>query len=254
MPRLTEIQSHLRDTVVSNGKTRVGLSLTGGSDPSKRLLIHQRNYQSSLIEALRTKFPATEWLVGTRLLAEAAASFIQEYPPTAPCIAEFGATFPDFLATRVQHVGYVRDFGRLEWFVGKAAIAVDESPLDGSLFSSIDEDSLPDLILTLQSGTHYLNTNWPVDELMVLYLNDTAPDQLELIPCDGCIEIRGARGEFQINRLETGDSIFRQCIFAGLSIGAAAERALDASRCFDPGRALAALLESGLVTAIRQPE
>lgn len=254
MLRLTEIQSHFRDTVVSNGKTRVALSLTGGNDPSKRLVIHQRNYQSSLVEALRTKFPATEWLVGTPLLTEAAASFIQECPPTAPCIAEFGVTFPDFLAARLQHVKYIRDFGRLEWFVGKAAIAVDESPLDGSVFSSIDEDSLPDLILMLQSGTHYLNTNWPVDELMVLYLNDTAPDQLELIPCDACIEIRGARGEFQINRLETGDSIFRQCIFAGLSIGAAAERALDASRRFDPGRALAALLESGLATAIRQPQ
>src|SRR5215831_19130567 len=131
MPRLAEIQLHLRDTVVSNGKTRVALSLTGGKDPSRRMAIHQRNYQSSLIEALRTKFPATEWLVGTRLLTDAAARFIQECPPTSPCIAEFGITFPDFLATRVQHIDYIRDFGRLEWFVGKAAIAVDESPLDG---------------------------------------------------------------------------------------------------------------------------
>ena len=254
MTRLAEVQLHLRDAVVSNGKRRVALQLIGGADPSKRLVIHQRNYQSSLIEALRTKFPATEWLVGTGLLTEAATQFIQECPPTAPCIADFGVTFPDFLATHVQHVDYIRDFARLEWFVGKAAIAVDESPLDGLIFSSIDEDSLPDLILRLQSGTHYLNTNWPVDELMMFYLNDTAPDQLALIPCDLGIEIRGARGEFQIKRLEAGDLIFRQSVSSGLSIGAAAERAFEVSRCFDPAHSFAALLESGLVTAIRQPQ
>ena len=137
---------------------------------------------------------------------------------------------------------------------GKAAIAVDKSPLDVSLFSSIEEDSLPDLILTLQPGTYYVNTNWPVDELMMLYLNDTAPDQLELIPRDQCIEVHGARGEFQINRLEAGDSMFRQSISSGLSIGAASERALEISRCFDPARAFAALLESGLVTAIKHSQ
>src|SRR5262245_65879730 len=125
MTRLAEVQLHLRDAVVSNGKRRVALQLIGGADPSKRLVIHQRNYQSSLIEALRTKFPATEWLVGTGVLTEAAARFIQERPPTTPCIAEFGDTFPDFLAARLTHLDYIRDFGRLEWCVGKAAIAVD---------------------------------------------------------------------------------------------------------------------------------
>jgi hypothetical protein len=254
MQRLAEIQSHFRDTVVSGGNARVALALTGGRDPARRLAIHQRNYQSSLIEALWTKFPATGWLVGARRMTDVAARFVQECPPTAPCIAEFGGTFPDFLAARFRRLDYIRDFGRLEWCVGKAAIAVDETPLDAGIFSSIEADSLPDLVVSLQSGTHYLNANCPVDELLMLYLNDRAPNQLELVRCDLCIEICGARGEFQINRLEPGDFSFRQSLSTGLSIGVAAERALDVSGRFDPGRALAALLGSGLVTAMRQPQ
>jgi hypothetical protein len=254
MQRLAELQLHFRDAVVSGGDTRITLPLTGGGDPAKRLVIHQRNYQSSLIEALRTKYPATEWLVGTRVMTETAARFIQECPPTSPCIAEFGVTFPDFLAARVKQHAYIRDFGRLEWCVGMAAIAVDESPINASLFSSIQADSLLDLVARLQPGTHYLNANWPVDELMMLFLSGTAPDRLELVPCDLCIEIRGARGEFRIARLEAGDFTFRQSLCTGLSIGAAAERAIDMRAGFAPGRALAALFESGLVTAIAQPQ
>lgn len=180
--RLHEIQTRFCDALVHGETGGIAPALIGGVYPEKRLAIHQRNYQASLVDAVLTKFPATEWLLGTRFLTEAARRFIQEYPPAAPCIAEYGSEFPEFLGDCAPQLPYVRDFARLEWCIGKAAIAVDRH--------------------CIGSGTHYLHTNWPVDELITLYLTDNAPARFELEPVDLWIQIRGDRGEFQLNRVQ----------------------------------------------------
>src|SRR5689334_3056873 len=122
MPPLYEIQAKFRDAVVHGDRNGISSALIGGLNPEKRLSIHQRNYQASLTDALLTKFPAAQWLFGTRFVTEAAASFIRECPPSMPCIAEYGREFSDFLSQRAPHLPYVRDFAILEWFVGKSAI------------------------------------------------------------------------------------------------------------------------------------
>jgi hypothetical protein len=251
MQALSEIQSSFRDAVVHGNGQGVLQALKGGRYPERRLVIHQRNYRSSLTDAVLTKFPATHWLLGTQFITEVVQRFIGEFPPQAPCIAEYGVNFPDFLGGCAPHLPYIREFARLEWTVGKAAIAVDEPPLDPSVFSAIAAELLPDKFLTLQTGVHYLQTCWRVDELMTVYLADNAPDQFELTPADVWIEVRGARGEFQINRLDAEVFTFRKSLLEGLSIGDAAERALDVSATFNSGYALASLLTAGLVTEMR---
>ena len=254
MRRLADLQSHFRDAVIDDGTQLIGPFLIGGLQPEKRLLIHQRNYRASLTEALLTKFPATVWLLGTNFLTEAAERFVRKYPPSAPCIAEYGIDFPHFL---VQCDGagcspYVREFAQLEWRIGKAAIAVDQPPIDGTALSAIGEDVLLNASLILQPGLHYLHATWPIDELMSMYLTNTAPDEFKLAPADVWIEVRGARGEFHLDRLAADEFTLRQSILKGLTIGDAAERALEVNSAFDPGRSLAAVISEGLVTAIRQ--
>jgi hypothetical protein len=247
MQPLHEIQAHFRDAVVYGDTNGISHALIGGRHPEKRLGIHQRNYQASLTDALLTKFPAAQWLLGTQVLTEAAGRFIREWPPYMPCIAEYGSEFPDFLGQSVPHLPYVRDFAILEWFVGKAATAVDQPSVDVKAFSEID--SLSDTVVTLQTSVHYLHLGWPIDELLTIYLSDSAPAQFELMPKDVWIEIRGSRGEFQVNRLTAEDFMFRQSLLQGFSIGEAAARVLDINDGFDPGRALASIVTSGLITA-----
>ena len=176
---IDEIQLQFRDAVVLGATDPFVLELVGGLNPSRRLAIHQRNYQTSLTDALLTKFPATEWLLGTARLTGAARSFIRENPPVAPCIAEYGAFFPDFLRqyAETEALPYAPEFARLEWHVGRIAIAAEEEVV-------------------------YQHASWPVDELLRHYLTATAPGQFEMVPVDLWIEVRGCRGEFQLNRLE----------------------------------------------------
>ena len=144
---------------------------------------------------------------------------------------------------------YLYDFAQLEWQLGHVAIAV-EAPVSIEQLSIVSAAALPDAFLALQPGVRYLKTSWTVDELLKLYLKDSIPDRFSRELLDVWLELRGGRGEFQINRLDAADFAFRESIFEHCSIGDAAERALDVDAAFDPGRGLAELTAAGLVTAI----
>jgi hypothetical protein len=257
MLSLLEIQHRMRDAVIADEAGGALLPLlAGGRDPAARLAIHRHHYQASLTRALLDKFPAVSWLAGERFATAAAQAFVRAHPPAAPCIAEYGADYPDFLASRAgaERLPYLRALAELEWHLGQVSIAVDRPPLMIETFASIDASELPDRPLTLQRGLRYCTADWPIDELIQQYLTDAAPERYAFDPAQVHLEIRGARGEFRIERLAEAEFVFRSAVASGLTIGTAAERALDINATFDPGQALLRLISVGLVIAIDKPE
>lgn len=247
----------MRDAVIADGPARALLPLlAGGRDPKARLAIHRRHYQVSLTRVLLDKFPAVSWLAGERFKTAAAQAFVRAHPPAAPCIAEYGADYPDFLASRAgaERLPYLRAFAELEWHLGQVSIAVDQPPLTIESLASIDASELPDHRLTLQGGLRYCTAAWPIDDLIKQYLSGAAPERYAFNPTDVHLEIRGGRGDFRIERLAQLEFVFRSAVANGVTIGAAAERALDINATFDPGQALLRLVSAGLVIAIDKPE
>jgi hypothetical protein len=225
-------------------------SLVGGTDPSKRLDIHRRHYETSLTAALSDKFPGCSWLAGADLVSAAARSYVHTRPPQQPCIAEYGADFPEFLASyeRASALPYLESFAELEWAVGHASIAVDYPPLSWPELARVGSQELVDVALSLQPGVRYVRSAWGVDELMTTYLSGTEPERFVLPESDTFIEVRGARGELRLARLDGATFVFRSELAAGGSIGDAASRALEHDFTFDPGQALRLLVDSGLAT------
>jgi Putative DNA-binding domain len=252
MPALVELQQRIRDVVLGGSADPMVPLLVGGSQPALRLGIHRRHYQASLVDALLSKFPACAWVLGTPIVAEAARAFVRCHPPPAPCIAEFGAVFPEFLAVHAEARSFpcVLSLAKLEWHLGHIAIAVDACPISMDALAAIDAALLPDAVLELQSGVRYLDLEWPVDELIKLYLADNEPEHFHLEPAAVCLELRGARGTFHINRLDRATFVFRGTVAEGSSIGAAAEHALEVNPDLDVGRALAALMAENLVVGV----
>lgn len=252
MPPLAEIQRSMRRAIVAGDAGELARLLVGGRDPRQRLAIHQRHYESSLVTALLGKFPATVWLVGSEFVTEAARRFVHDRPPERPCVAEYGEDFPMFLAVRpgADRVPYLKDFAELEWHVGQVSIAIQQPGLPLGDVAGADAESLSHAVLTTQPGLRYLHATYAVDELMKLYLSDSAPDTFRLDAGDVWIEIRGARGDLRINRLDRAAFMFRRSIGAGRSIGEAAEGALDADPSFNAGLALIAMIGEGLITGI----
>jgi hypothetical protein len=239
----------MRRAVVTGDTASIAPLLIGGWFPARRLAIHQRHYRSSLLAAIRTKFPATAWLLGTPVLDEAARQFIRQHPPTVLCIAEYGEELPGFLSRcpGAARMPYLHSFAELEWHLGQVAISVDHPALTFEAFSGFEINTLVEMGLTLQSGLRYLHASWPVDDLMKLYLTDTAPTEYRLTPEEVWLEVRGSRGEFQIKRLDTAEFVFRKAILEGQSLGDAAEGALDMNAEFDVSRAFATLISNGQV-------
>ena len=252
MASLAEIQRAVHQAVVSGDVRRVAPLVVGGGDVTARLSIHHRHYQTSLVTALVGKFPATAWLVGTAFLEDAAEAYVREHPPRALCIAEYGEAYPRFLGERpaASHLPYLRWFGELEWHLGQVSLAVDRPPLDPDVLSGLEASRLADAVVELQTGVRYLHAPWPVDDVMRLFLTDTAPDRLALAAEEVWIEIRGARGQFAMRRLDSAAAVFRQALGEGRSLGEAADIAIDLGVPFDPGASLAALIGEGLLTAV----
>jgi hypothetical protein len=251
---LAETQARVRRAVVAGDPAGIVPMLVGGRDPARRVEIHQRNYETSLVNALLGKFPTTGWLVGSGFLTQAAREFIRVHPPRVPCIAEYGEEFPGYLETRphADRVPYMRALAELEWRVGHAAIAADRPALHLVSVSALDPETLCDATLVIQDSVRYLESGWPVDDLMRTYLAEQAPDKLHLTHGDFRFEIRGSRGAFQINRLEAGEFAFREAIREGRTIGAAAELGLEADPAFDTGHSFLRLITNGLAVAINQ--
>jgi Putative DNA-binding domain len=253
MLALAELQAELAHAVVEGDFERLGAAIVvGGSDPLMRLEIHRRNYATSLSAALREKFAATAWLVGTEPLASAARAYVRARPPRRPCIAEYGSDFPDFLASfdGVRHLPYLESFAALEWAVGQVSIAVDAPPLAWTQVARAGVECLLDAVLELQPGLRYLRSAWRVDELMQMYLTSSEAETFVLSSAETCIEVRGARGSLSIEPIDPATFAFRTTLRDGRSIGHAAGEALDVDSTFDAGDALQQLVHAGLATKI----
>ena len=253
---LADLQQQIRDAVVSGDSASISPLLVGGQNASKRLGIHLHHYEASLTAAVVGRFPATGWLIGPRRLENAAGQFVHAFPPTAPCIAEYGSQFPAFLAAwpETEPLSYVREFADLDWHLGRLAVSIDVAAAGRERLTAIDPSALSDMRVTLQSGTHYLRATWPIDELISMYLADTPPESWTLVDGEVQIEARGSRGSFRFSRLRVGEYAFRVSLAEGRTLGDAACRAIEIDPSFDPGRALLALVDEQLVTSVGGPQ
>lgn len=253
MPSLSETQSAVRAAVVASNFAPAAPLLVGGSDPSSRLAIHRRHYHASLIDTLRGRFPATAWLIGDGALTTAAAAYVIAHPPRVFCMAEFGATFPAWLAGRdgLRALPYLAAFAALEWEVGRVSVAVTQPALDISWLPTVPADTLGTAGLVLQTGAAWLAAEHNVDDLMRTFLSGDAPDRFVITADARWIEVRGARGDIDVRTLPAGEWHFRRALASGASIESAAVAALDADPGCDPGGALVHLIADGLVVAPR---
>jgi len=249
---LADVQQRIRDAVVADHLRAAAPLLIGGLNATRRLAIHRRHYEASLVAALMGRFPAAAWLMGSATIESAARVFVRAQPPTAPCIAEYGRDFPKFLAEwpGSERVPYLQAFADLDWHLGRLAVAVDLPAVTPDSIAAVPPDQLADTRLTIQAGTHYVEASRPVDDLFRLYLADDAQDRIELPETDVWVEVCGARGAFRFARLTQATFAFRVALARDISIGDAAARAWAVDASFDPGAALALLVDAGLVVAI----
>lgn len=250
MLALPELQGAFRDALLDGNAKRILREIEARRvGAAGALAIYRNHVRLSLTAALRTTFPVVCKLVDERFFAFAAHAYIQAQPPAAPCLAEYGASFPDFLAgfAPCRSLPYLADVARLEWALNLAQIAPHAPRLDRAALAALPTHALPGVVFTVNSSVRLLASAYAIDRIWLANQEPVQP---------GVVEIAGA-SRLQVYRavdgpafaaLEPAQFAFRQALQRGLTLGEAAEVAASADPMFDLALELRRMIQEDVIS------
>lgn len=135
--------------------------------PAQVLNIYRHHHQISLRAALGATFKTVQLVIGEEAFTILAKDFLSIHPPAEPCVAEYGASFPEHLAidTRLRDFAYLADVARLDWAVNCATIARDAPILERDAFAALTAEQFADLRLTAHPSLTLLHSRYPLPEI-----------------------------------------------------------------------------------------
>src|SRR5262245_5247088 len=250
VPALADLQTAIRDALLGGDPLAAASQVWGdGLEPDARLRIYQHHVATTLTTALESIFPVVRRLVDARFFAYAADSYVRQHPPSQPCLVEYGASLPAFLAAfpPCQPHAYLPDVARLEWAIHVARQADEARPLDVMQLSSISVETLPRLVFRFQPSVSFLASRWPIDRIWRANQDHAAGD--------GAVDLDGGAVRLEV-RLESGDVVphalsaprytFRRALADGSALEHAAGIALALDPSFDLTLEIHQVLRDGL--------
>jgi len=176
MSSLLELQRTMRMALLAGSDTPPLTVIGGALDAAARLRIYRNNVLGNLTGALRLTFPAVERLVGADFFAVVAVRFISAAPPAGADLYEYGAAFPDFLATfePAQGISYLPDVARLEWAVNQALHAVFAPALTTDALLDVPEQQQAGLRFAAHPSLSLLALAHPAKAIWEAVLNEDA--------------------------------------------------------------------------------
>src|SRR5712692_6038624 len=192
MPTLRELQRGVRDALLRDPAGAAALDVVGdGLAPAARLAVYRHHVLTSLTAALETTFPVVVRLVDPRFFRYAADRYVREHPPAGPCLFEYGASFPEFLAVfpPCLPLVYLADVARLEWAMNVALHAPDAAPLTAEAVRALAPDALQALAVGLHPSVTLLRSPWPVDRIWRANQPGAGAAVVELDAGGACLQI-----------------------------------------------------------------
>jgi hypothetical protein len=250
MSSLSDLQASFRaamlagdDATVSDWIVEDGISVEG------RLDVYRHHVLTSLTNVLASTFPVIVRLVDRRFFDYVADRFVRSHPPAGPCLFEYGADFPTFLATvpACAHLEYLPDVARLEWAMHAALWAPEARRFDPDVLAT---DHVHILTFHLDPSVTLLRSSWPVDQVWRANQPDVDPDAtVDLDTGDALLEIGRHGDDVVFRRLLPGVFAFREALARGATLEAAVTAALGATDEFDVAAAFTALLDDAVLVA-----
>ena len=251
MPALHELQAAFLRAMFGPEEPELLEAVVGdGLLPADRLQIYRHHVLTSLTDTLQTTFPVICRLVDERFFRYAADAYIRQYPPEAPCLFEYGAHFPAFLAAfpPCRHLEYLADVARLEWAVHAAWHAEVRAPLDPAALGGLAPHDVARLVFQFDPSVTLLDSPWPIDQIWRVHQADEGVSTPVDLDAGGVsLEIRRWEDDVVFRRLDPVIHTFRTTLAAGHALARAAEAALAASQEFDCVAALHGLLTDGVI-------
>jgi hypothetical protein len=229
MPGLRELQAAFRAALLDGDEQAVAAAVHDDDlGAGARLAVYRHHVLTSLTAALESTYPVIARLVDLRFFRYAASHYIRRHPPTGPCLAEYGATFGDFLAAfePTRHLGYLPDVARVEWAMTRALNAPDAEP--------VPLDALrPEAPVALHPSATLLKSPWPIDAIWRANQPGADEEVVDLDAGAACLQVWRAGDEVVFRRLSPPAFAFRETVARTGRLDEAAEAALEADAAAD---------------------
>jgi hypothetical protein len=248
---LLELQADFAAAILDQDASAVaGLIAPDDLSPGARIQIYWHHVFSSLTEALESTYPVVCRLVDRRFFGFAVDRYVRSHPPEGPCLVEYGASFPEFLATFPPCAGhpYLADVARLEWAMNLAFHAEDAQPIAPAELARVPPGDIGRLTFRLDPSASWLESPWPIDRIWRANQPEAYPDtHVDLSAGGALLEIRRRDDVPTFRHLARGEFLFRYGLGAGAALGTAVNTAITADPGFDLTAAIRTLIEEALL-------
>src|SRR5207249_5200842 len=168
MSSLRELQAGFRAALLADDERGVAPDvIDDGLSASARLAVYRHHVFTTLTAAMEATYPVVCRLVDRRFFGWIADQYVRVRPPGGPCLFEYGADFPEFVAAfpACAHLPWLADVARLEWAMNRALHAPDSPPIGPDVWRALDPGALARLTLHLDPSVTLLESPWPVDAI-----------------------------------------------------------------------------------------
>jgi hypothetical protein len=233
----------------------IGITAHNTTAPARRFGVYRNNVMLSLVNALRSRFPVVEKIVGAEFFAAMARVFVTAQPPRSPLLATYGDGFPAFVAAfePARELPYLADVARLEAARTRAYHAADATPVGADHFATLDGEAAGDVRIAIHPSTEIVCSSFPIVTIWAMNSGEQALAPIEDWRGEDALVARPYL-DVQVRTLPPGGAAFLLALAAGRPLGEATETALADHPDFDLTFNLAGLIGSGLARDIIVPE
>lgn len=230
-----------------------GIVDPAGRPAPKRFATYRNNVTVSLIEALRSMFPAVEALIGAEPFRDLARAYLRAHPPTSPVLAQYGDGFADFIGRdpRLDRLAFLPDVARLERAWLDAYHEADAQPLDPATLGEVAEEQWPEVRFVAHPAARLVRSSFPVVDLWTAAKSGNAAAGIDPGREQWALVVR-PEYEVSILAVPAHSGPVVQALLEGQPISAAVGQALDPER-FDFGQLMGQLLASGAFLDVEIP-
>ena len=220
----------------------------------KRFAVYRNNVTVSLIEAVKSSFPAVMALVGEDFFAEMARQFVRQTPPQSPLLFEYGPGFAEFIAGFPPASGlpFLADVARLDRAWLDAFHAADASPLDAARLAGVSEGDLAESRFTAAPATRLVASIYPLVTIWKAARAGTQPHFAETPEAEWALVTRPDL-DIGVMALTPDAGRFFAALISGATLAIATETALEADPSFDVATALGLVLGGGGFSGAQLP-
>jgi len=214
----------------------------------RRFDVYRNNVASSLTRALHTAFPTLANLLGPDNMDGLAGLYLRAHPPETPLMMHYGAAMPDFVAAMDQlaHLPYLADIARLDLAMRRSYHAADAAPIDAATLAGLSPEALMSARMSLAPPVQLLRSAHPVHDIWAFAMAGGPK------PRPGAQDIIILRPDFDPapHLLPPGAGALIEALAQGADLASAQARAETDHPGFDPGPAIALLLQGAAITTL----